>query len=161
MAGYVLDSVTQQAVAGAKVSVRVDEEERTYTTDSQGYFLFEKVDPDHDYVVTVSKDGYIGNSVTYSRAELRASDGGRVLKTIYIKDESTVAKTTLKGTVKNIIDGAVSGAKVRVEGTVLEAATGADGRSSLREFPPKRTSLSSSARRATGKAGRIFPRMIW
>lgn len=135
MAGYVLDSVTQQAVAGAKVSVRVDEEERTYTTDSQGYFLFEKVDPDHDYVVTVSKDGYIGNSVTYSRAELRASDGGRVLKTIYIKDESTVAKTTLKGTVKNIIDGAVSGAKVRVEGTVLEAATGADGAFELAGVP--------------------------
>ena len=135
MAGYVLDSVTQQAVAGAKVSVCVEEEERIYTTDSQGYFLFEKVDPDHDYVVTVSKDGYIGNSVTYSRAELRASDGGRVLKTIYIKDESTVAKTTLKGTVKNIIDGAVSGAKVRVEGTVLEAASGADGAFELAGVP--------------------------
>ncbi len=135
MAGYVLDAVTQQAVSGAKVSVKIDGTEREYTTDAQGYFLFEKVDPEHDYVVTVSKDGYIGNSVTYSRAELRESDGGRVLKTIYIKDESAVAKTTLKGVVKNIVDGAVSGAKVRVEGTVLQAVSGADGAFELAGVP--------------------------
>ena len=127
MAGYVLDSVTEEPVEGAAVTVTVDGELLSYTSDSQGYFIIEKVDSDYDYVVTVTKDGYIGNSVTYLRSELRASDGGRVLKNIYIKNEESIKKTALTGTVKNIVNGAVSGATVRVDGTLLQAETAADG----------------------------------
>lgn len=127
MAGYVLDSVTEEPVEGAAVTVTVDGELLSYTSDSQGYFIIEKVDSDYDYVVTVTKDGYIGNSVTYLRSELRASDGGRVLKNIYIKNEESIKKTALTGTVKNIVNGVVSGATVRVDGTLLQAETAADG----------------------------------
>ena len=127
MAGYVLDSVTEEPVEGAAVTVTVDGELLSYTSDSQGYFIIEKVDPDYDYVVTVTKDGYIGNSETYFSSELRASDGGRVLKNIYIKNEESIKKTALTGTVKNIVNGAVSGATVRVDGTLLQAETAADG----------------------------------
>ena len=127
MAGYILDSVTEEPVEGAAVTVTVDGELLSYTSDSQGYFIIEKVDSDYDYVVTVTKDGYIGNSVTYLRSELRASDGGRVLKNIYIKNEESIKKTALTGTVKNIVNGVVSGATVRVDGTLLQAETAADG----------------------------------
>lgn len=127
MAGYVLDSLTQEAVAGATVSVTIGEEVKTALTDEQGYFIFEKVSSDATYTVTVTKDGYVGNSATYTRAELRASDGGRVLKDILIKNEANIDKTTVTGTVKNVVYGTVDNATVRIDGTLLETTANENG----------------------------------
>ncbi|MFQ7078019.1 MAG: hypothetical protein ACLRSW_08810 [Christensenellaceae bacterium] len=65
----------------------VDGELLSYTSDRR-IFHHRKVDLITLCRVTVTKDGYIGNSVTYSQ-RTRASDGGRVLKNIYIKNEES------------------------------------------------------------------------
>lgn len=135
MAGYVLDSVTNAPVAGATVAVTIDNEEKTATTDAQGYFVFEKVSPESTYTVTITKDGYIGNSAEYTRAELRAVDGGRVLKDILLISEESITKTNLQGTIKNLLDGTIEGAKISVDGTLLSTTSNADGTFTLANVP--------------------------
>lgn len=127
MAGYVADSVTGEGVEGATVTAEIGGETKTATTDASGYFSFKDVNPEYTYTVTVTKEGYIGNSAEYTRAELRAADGGRVLKNISLTNEAVVARTTIKGTVRNLISGAIGGATVKVEGTLLSVTSGADG----------------------------------
>ncbi len=137
MAGYVLDYVTGAPIVGATVTITSPEGTgiAPATTDEQGYFVFSKVDPDRSYTVTVEKTNYFSNTGEYTRAELRATNGGRVLKNITLRDETTVKKTTVSGTVKNLILGAVEGATVLVEGTTLSAVTGADGKFSITGVP--------------------------
>lgn len=135
MAGYVLDSATAVAIEGATVTVVIGEETKTTTTDASGFFSFANVDPEGTYTVTIGKDGYISNSATYTRAELRAANGGRVQKDITIINETTVARTKLTGTVKNLIDGAIGGATIRIEGTVFETTANADGTFEIADVP--------------------------
>ncbi len=133
MAGYVLDYQTQQPVAG--VSVSVEGSDLTAVTDDQGYFVFEKVSSNSSYTLNFAKEGYFGNSVVYSRQELRDSNGGRVLKNVELRNQDTAVKTTITGTVKNVVDGTIEGALVLVEGTDLSAITGADGSFSIAGVP--------------------------
>ncbi len=126
MAGYVVDFTTEQPLAGVTVSVE-GESMLPVVTDAQGYFVFEKVNPEKNYTLKFAKDGYFGNSEVYTRSELREANGGRVLKHISLRDEDSVAKTTVKGVVKNLIEGAIGGATVSVDGTSLSATTADDG----------------------------------
>ena len=135
MAGYVTDGQTQQPIVGATVSVLIGGSEQTTTTDEAGFFSFADVDPEGTYTVVIEKDGYISNSVTYTRAELRAANGGRVQKDISVLNESTVARTELVGTVKNVVDGAIGGATVRIEGTTMQTTASADGTFSIADVP--------------------------
>lgn len=133
--GYVIDSATKAAVSGATVSVNVNDEIKTTVTDGQGYYTLGKLNPEQTYTVTVSKQGYIGNEATYTRAELREANGGRVLKTVELQDESGIAKTTVTGVVKNIVNGIVEGATVRADGTTISAVTDASGAFTLTGVP--------------------------
>ena len=129
MAGYVVDYVTGQPIVGATVAITSPEGLGidAVVTDEQGYYVFEKVNPDKTYVLSVDKEDYFSNTVEYSRTELRASNGGRVLKNVTLRNKNDVEKTTVVGTVKNIVYGAVEGAWVVVEGTTLSATTDANG----------------------------------
>ena len=135
IAGYVLDANSGLALAGATVTVASPTKEWTLTTDAQGYFILTDLDPEVNYTVTVTMSGYMGNSVTYTRLELRGANGGRVLKDIKIKDEDDVEKTTLSGTVKNLLKGAVAGATVALEGTLLTATADENGLFSIEGVP--------------------------
>lgn len=135
MAGYVLDSATNAAIADATVTVEIDGQTKQTTTDASGFFSFADVNPEKTYTVTVSKEGYISNSETYTRAELRNANGGRVQKDITMINESVVARTKITGTVKNLLDGAVGGATIRIEGTVFEATADANGAFEIAEVP--------------------------
>ena len=137
MAGYVVDYVTGEPLVGATVTVISPEglEIEPVVTDAQGYFVFEKVSPDKSYTLSIAKENYFGNKVEYTRNELRAANGGRVLKNVALRNENDVEKTTVIGTVKNIVKGAVEGALVVVEGTTLSATTDANGVFSILGVP--------------------------
>lgn len=135
MAGYVKDQ-DGNAVGGATVSVTGGVTQLTpVTTDEAGFFMFENVDPEGTYEVTVSKAGHISGVQTYTRAELRAADGGRVLKEFVIVNQATVERTTLTGTVKNVLNGVVGGATVTYKNTEISTTTNADGTFSLADIP--------------------------
>ncbi len=137
MAGYVVDYVTGEPIVGATVAITSPEGLGidAVVTDEQGYYVFEKVNPDKTYVLSVDKEDYFSNTVEYSRTELRASNGGRVLKNVTIRNKNDVEKTTVVGTVKNIVNGAIEGAQVVVEGTTLSATTDANGNFTIAGVP--------------------------
>lgn len=135
IAGYVLDNATGVAVEGATVELTASNFAKTTKTDSQGFFLFEDLSPEYDYTATVTLEGYLGNSTVYTRSELRASNGGRVLKDITVKNEETIARTTLSGTVKNLIHGAVANATIAIEGTLMTATANGHGEFSIEGVP--------------------------
>ncbi len=135
MAGYVLDSQTQSPLEGVTLSTNIGGDEEEVKTDAQGYYTFGSVAPDQSYEVTAQRSGYLTGRVTYTRDELRAADGGRVLKNISLQNEQTVAKTTIAGTVKNVANGIVAGATVRVDGLDLQTESGSDGSFSIANIP--------------------------
>ena len=152
IAGYVLDAISGQPVAGATVLIEGANSAWSLTTDAQGYFLLEKVESNFTYTATVTKNGYLGNSTTYSRTELRASNGGRVLKDIEIKNEESVSKTTLTGTVKNLINGAVGGATVSVANTLLTTTANANGEFVIEGVPVEENKTIALVVNANGYA---------
>lgn len=135
MAGYVCLDGTETPVAGATVTFTVKGEPVVCTTDEQGYFILEDVDSNVSYTGTVEKDGYLTAIVQYTREELRASDGGRVVKNVSLISESEVQRTVIAGTVKNVVDGIIAGATVKVEGYDLSAQTDSDGTFRISEVP--------------------------
>ena len=137
MAGYVFDYATGAPVVGATVTVTSPEglEIAPVVTDTQGYYVFEKVNPDQSYTLSVEKDTYFSNTVEYTRAELRDANGGRVLKNVTLRGENDVDKTTVVGTVKNIVKGAIEGVLVVVDGTTLSATTDANGNFTIAGVP--------------------------
>lgn len=138
MAGYVIDSITKEGVSGATVTTVIGGKSSVKTTDDQGYFVFEKVDSDLSYEISVEKEGFFKNVITVTRDELRAVNGGRVLKTIEIKDENKVPKTIIRGKAKNVLDGYVGDVTVKVEGTVLSTVAGADGSFEISGVPAEK-----------------------
>ncbi len=159
MAGYVIDYVTGEPIVGATVSVTSPEnsEIESTVTDDQGYYVFEKVDPDRTYKITIAKENYFSNTVEYTRAELRASNGGRVLKNVTLRDETTVAKTTIGGTVKNIVKGIIGGATVLVEGTTLSAVTAEDGSFSIEGVPAEEAITLVVSKDGYGTSRTVIP----
>ena len=137
IAGYVVDYVTGEPIVGATVAITSPEGLGidSVVTDEQGYYVFEKVNPDKTYILSVDKEDYFSNTVEYSRTELRASNGGRVLKNVTLRNKNAVDKTTVIGTVKNIVNGVVEGAQVVVEGTTLSATTDANGNFTIAGVP--------------------------
>lgn len=142
MAGYVTDIETGKPVVGATASVTVGDREESATTDADGYFIFEKVDSDGRYEVTVRANGYLDGSLTYERSELRAVNGGRVLKTLALTPTANLETTTLSGTVKNIVEGAVEGATVAVSGTTIKATSGEGGAFTISDVPANMGSIT-------------------
>ena len=134
MAGAVKDKAGNP-VAGATVTTTIGGEEKTATTDESGYFVFEDVDPENNYTVVITKAGYITLTETYTRAELRAANGTIVLKDFTFVATANLTYTTLTGTVKNIVNGAVGGATVTLKGTTMATIAGADGAFSLANIP--------------------------
>ena len=134
MAGAVKDKAGNP-VAGATVTTTIGGEEKTATTDESGYFVFEDVDPENNYTVVITKAGYITLTETYTRAELRAANGTIVLKDFTFVATANLTYTTLTGTVKNIVNGAVGGATVTLKGTTMATVAGADGAFSLANIP--------------------------
>ncbi len=134
MAGAVKDKAGNP-VAGATVTTTIGGEEKTATTDETGYFVFEDVDPENNYTVVITKEGYITLTETYTRAELRAANGTIVLKDFTFVATANLTYTTLTGTVKNIVNGAVGGATITLKGTTTTTTADADGAFSLANVP--------------------------
>ena len=159
MAGYVVDYVTGQPIVGATVTVTSPEGLgiASVVTDAQGYYAFEKVDPDKTYILSVEKEDYFSNTVEYSRTELRASNGGRVLKNVTLRNKNDVEKTTVVGTVKNIVYGAVEGALVVVEGTTLSATTDANGSFTIAGVPAEEAITLVVSKSGYGTSKTVVP----
>lgn len=137
VAGNVKDQ-DGSAVAGATATLKADGEEgagTTATTDANGYFVFAKTDPEKSYAITVTKDNYIAATGSYTRAELRAANGEPVVKDFTLTSTAGLTFTTLTGTVKNIVYGAVEGATITVKNTTIKTTTDADGAFSLANVP--------------------------
>lgn len=134
IAGNVKD-IVGTAVADAAVTATWEQVTKTATTDANGYFFIEDVDPEGTYTVTVEKAGFLTASETYTRAELRAANGGRVLKDIALTPTASLKYTTLTGTVKNVADGAIGGATVTVKGTQITTTASGDGTFTLESVP--------------------------
>lgn len=133
--GTVLDSSTKEFVEGATVTVTAGGEQKTQTTDGNGFFTFGKVSSNETYTVTVSKNGYISNEITYTRAELRAANGGVVVKNVELTALADAELTTVKGTVKNILRGKVENARVRIDGTAVSEFTDENGEFTIENVP--------------------------
>lgn len=134
LAGFVRD--TEGApVEGATASVEVGGETKTATTAADGYFVIEDVDPEGTYTVTVSKTGYLDGVQIYTRAELRAANGGRVLKDFTVTATADLETTTVTGTVKNIVNGTVGGAEITVKGTAFKTTADQNGAFSIEGVP--------------------------
>ena len=133
--GTVLDSTTKEFVEGATVTVTAGGEQKTQTTDGNGFFTFGKVSSNETYTVTVSKNGYISNEITYTRAELRAANGGVVVKNVELTALADAELTTVKGTVKNILRGKVENARVRIDGTAVSEFTDENGEFTIENVP--------------------------
>lgn len=133
VAGSVKDT-NGNPVANATVKINVDGSDRTATTDDAGYFAFPDVPSNYSYDVIVSKNGYLTASANYTRAELRAANGGIVMKDFELASEALLSYTTITGTVKNVVYGAVE-ATVSVKGTTLAATANADGSFTIGNVP--------------------------
>lgn len=134
IAGYVIDKATSQPISGASVSV--EGTSLSTTTNAQGYFILENLDSNKSYSVLIEKAGYLSNSVEYTRDELRNANGGVVTEhNIAMTNADTVQKTTITGTVKNVVYGAVANATVSVDGVVLSTTTDASGNFSIAGVP--------------------------
>ena len=133
VAGYVTDQATGNPISG--VTVSLNDGEKTATTDAQGYYAIAEVSSDAAVSVSFDKDGYYDYTVTYTREELREVRGGVVTKQIQLLSEAAAKKTTVGGTVKNIINGVVEGVTVSVQGTTMSAQTDSDGTFSIAEVP--------------------------
>lgn len=134
LAGYVKDT-DGNPVEGATATVQVGGTPRTATTGADGYFVIEQVDSEGTYTVTVSKTGYLDGVETYTRAELRAANGGRVLKDFTITATAGLETTEITGTVKNVVNGIVAGATVTVKGSAFSTTTDANGAFSISGVP--------------------------
>ena len=132
--GYIRDT-DGAPVEGVTVTAQSGDVEKTATTDASGYYLLEDLDPELTYTITAEKDGYLTGISSVTRDELRAVDGGVVTKDIVLTSTAGLQTTTLTGTVKNVLNGAVSGATIRVSGMELSAQSGADGTFSLEGVP--------------------------
>lgn len=133
LAGYVTDN-NGVAVANATVSVEGNSNTWTITTDEQGYFVLADLNPEYTYSATISKDAYISTKAEWTRSELRAANGGRVLKTITLIVDD-VPKTTVTGTVKNLVYGSVAGATISVADTLLSVTADENGTFSISGVP--------------------------
>lgn len=134
LAGTVKDT-DGTPVEGVTVTAQSDEVVKTARTDAAGYYVLADLDPERTYTVTAKKDGYLDGVFTCTREELRAADGGVVMKDVTLTALEGLETTTLTGTVKNILNGAVSGATISVDGMVLSAQSGQDGSFSLEGVP--------------------------
>ena len=122
-------------VEGVTVTAQSDEVVKTARTDAAGYYVLADLDPERTYTVTAEKEGYLDGIFTCTREELRAADGGVVMKDVTLTALEGLETTTLTGTVKNILNGAVSGATISVDGMALSAQSGQDGAFSLEGVP--------------------------
>lgn len=134
LAGTVKDT-DGTPVEGVTVTAQSDEVVKTARTDAAGYYVLADLDPERTYTVTAEKEGYLDGIFTCTREELRAADGGVVMKDVTLTALEGLETTTLTGTVKNILNGAVSGAAISVDGMALSAQSGQDGAFSLEGVP--------------------------
>lgn len=134
MAAYVTDS-KGNPVVGATATTTIGGKEVSVATGSDGYFVFEDVDPEQSYTVLITANGYIGGQIFYVREELRAANGGRVLKDVQLLSLEGLETTTLTGTVKNVVEGAIGGATITVKNTTIATTASADGTFTLEDVP--------------------------
>lgn len=134
LAGIVKDT-DGTPVEGVTVTAQSDKVVKTARTDAAGYYVLADLDPERTYTVTAEKEGYLDGIFTCTREELRAADGGVVMKDVTLTALEGLETTTLTGTVKNILNGAVSGATISVDGMALSAQSGQDGAFSLEGVP--------------------------
>ena len=159
MAGYVFDYVTGAPIVGATVTLTSPQGLgiMPVVTDAQGYYVFEKVNPDQSYTLSIEKDAYFSNTVEYTRSELRDANGGRVLKNVTLRGENDVDKTTVVGTVKNVVRGAIEGALVVVEGTTLSATTDANGSFTIEGVPAEEAITLVVSKSGYGTSKTVVP----
>lgn len=134
LAGIVKDT-DGTPVEGVTVTAQSGEVVKTARTDAAGYYILADLDPERTYTVTAEKEGYLDGIFTCTREELRAADGGVVMKDVTLTALEGLETTTLTGTVKNILNGAVSGAIISVDGMALSAQSGQDGAFTLEGVP--------------------------
>lgn len=132
--GYIRDT-DDAPVEGVTVTAQSGDVVKTATTDASGYYLLEDLDPELTYTITAEKDGYLTGISSVTRDELRAVDGGVVTKDIDLTSTAGLQTTTLTGTVKNVLNGAVAGATIAVSGMALSTTADADGTFSLAGVP--------------------------
>lgn len=132
--GYIRDT-DGAPVEGVTVTAQSGDVVKTATTNANGYYLLQDLNPELTYSITAEKNGYLTGTSSCTREELRAADGGVVSKDIVLTALAGLETTTLTGTVKNVLNGAVSGATIRVSGMELSAQSGADGTFSLEGVP--------------------------
>lgn len=132
--GYIRDT-DGAPVEGVTVTAQSGDVVKTATTNASGYYLIEDLDPELTYTITAEKDEYLTGISSVTRDELRAVDGGVVTEDIVLVSTAGLQTTTLTGTVKNVLKGAVGGATIAVRGTELSATANADGTFSLAGVP--------------------------
>src|SRR5690554_1499078 len=134
MIGTVTNDITGLPIEGVKVTLQ-DDPSMTTITDIDGYYIFTDVDPENTYVFDLEHDDYFPSTVTYTRDELRASDGGSVVKNLTLIEKASAEMTHVTGQVKNIVEGFVEGATVSVSGTTISTTTASDGSFTIENIP--------------------------
>ncbi|MDR1093624.1 MAG: hypothetical protein LBL66_05695 [Clostridiales bacterium] len=134
LAGHIADGVSGAAVAGAQITV-AGIAGVTVTSDAAGYFALPGVSPDSPLTLNVAKGGYYGKSAAYTRAEMRAANGGSVVKEIKLYDPNTVPRAAVIGKLKNAATGFVDGATVAVPQFGLSAVTAGGGAFRVENVP--------------------------
>jgi carbon monoxide dehydrogenase subunit G len=142
--GIVTDSGTKAPISGVLIkSGGTIESDGTVsggtlvaTTGADGKFAIEQVNPVGftTTTYTVEDPNHYATSFTLTAGELRYANGGVVFKNIEMID-STAPKTTITGSLRNVLTGLASGATIEAIGTPFTATSQADGTFSLPNVP--------------------------
>ncbi|MDR2202391.1 MAG: hypothetical protein LBP26_06520, partial [Clostridiales bacterium] len=149
-------TVTEQGAGTPIAGVAVKEGETLVaTTGEDGRYAVSGVNPELSHTYTFEKDGYYPVDVTAARAELRAANGGLVTKNMQLINSATAPKSTIQGTVKNIVNGVVGNATVAIKNTSIAATTAADGTFSIPDAP-----ITDGATLLISKSGHVTEEVV-
>lgn len=84
----------------------------TGTTDSDGEYSFDGIDPNSNQTVTISKDGYKTYETTITSTTLRGFTSGSGTQNFLLEDASKTVNVTFSGIVSNPAEGVMEGASV-------------------------------------------------
>ena len=125
--GHVIDSATQQPLAGVKVSVTSPSQSAVATTDATGSYSFVSLSPD-TYTVTASLAGY--DATTLPGVSVLV-DQNQTLTIVLKKTAAVLGRVSVTGTASGLVRGGVTSNVYSVSGAQGQAATALGGSGNL------------------------------
>ena len=92
------------------------------TTDDNGYFAFENIETGGDFIVKVSRNGYLPYQLTYNQTNLLYANGAEYYQEFYLLPDN-IATTNYSGDITALDENNLSGFQVKLLGHEDNVAT--------------------------------------